>query len=834
MDEGQEFNLQNIRAELAQERSNILNKFAKGEMQALTYTRAHSDLVDAYVKRLLDHYLGNFRDEVAVFMQGGNGWRQEVYPHSDTDLTVVCPDEWSRREAFNAAMEQLTQALWDIGIKGNAVPRSINESVHEARTDQTVRTTLEDRRLLWGDDHLAYYFDTAMNTLSRKAWLESKLEEGKIRRAHEEAGRPLSPDVKQGGLRELHEIFWVAKAAGFGKGTLDDLIEAGVISANEKSQLEDARAFLATVRCHLHRIMGRENDKLGPEEQVELARSFSAYRRDDDREAVELFMRDYIRHARMISFWRAIVDAAAIVKWKAQEEGYSARALNDFPQFVFRDRRQIDFADDRDPELIDMIRIFDVAQEREYEIHPFALRTMRRHSEEFNENLFNRDDAKALLKNILTRDKLTGEMFSKMQAVGLLLRLVPPYTNIDAVVDHRPEESFSVDHHHFQTLTAVNALERGAFMVDAQVTMNVCRSITGDNEAGQANRRILHFALLMYKTGKSQVSGADRPNYPDHSAQNARAWGHRFGLSSEEIDEAVWLVEKQRLMSSTAYCEDLSDPVTIRGFADVVGNEDRLKRLLVFTVSGIIGNGIESWKALQNSYIELLYKQAETLLKGPAQPVSSPAITLRNEFNRQATRIDIVALVGISSFFLRIAKQLGLENLNITDASLETDEFGAQKGRVVVQTVARQACDQDNFFDIQTALIDALTSDDVLDVELPERSRRRANGGYSREAGVSTNCQEGAKRTRVKVDLGGRDEPYLLARLLDVFNQHGLNVLGMKAIVSGVGMFVQASDVFFVQDRGGNPLVDEGKIKALENDLWRVLPEADQKLEPAA
>jgi len=840
-EEERKLDIQALKKEYEGDCSAALERFIQGKTKAINYTQDNSNLVDSYVLRLLDHFLIDFKDEVAVFMLGGNGQRQEVYPASDTDLAVVYPDEWAagktaedreRLRAFEAAMEKMSPGLWDMGIEGTAVPRSIEETYNEARGDQTIRTTLEDRReLKWGSEEQAGKLDKAMNSLSRDDWLDKKLAEGQSRRAKESVAQyALNPDVKQGALRELHEMSWLAKAAGLGRGTLDDLIEGRVMTAPEKLQVEAAHAFFATVRCHLHIIHNKEVDRFGPEQQIKLAYAFPEYRCDDKTEAIEAFMRDYTKHTRMIAFWRNIVAAEAIErKNKAQDDSYSTKPVNDYDQFAFRNR-QIDFATD-EPKLIDMIRIFDVAQERGYKIHPFALRTMRRRSEQehFNEALFNREDCKELLKNILTRDRNTGQTFRQMLSVGMLLRLAPPYTEIDASVDHRPGDQFTVDNHHLNALTTVNSLEDGRLQSAAPLTTNVCRSITADNEEGKSNRRVLHFALLLYKTGKSQTPVGDETQYPAKSAQNVRNLGYRFGLDEQEVEAAVWLVENQQLMLSTAYFEDLSDTSVIQDFAQSVGSQDRLDRLLILTVADVMGSGDGNWEVLQNRHIGPLYKDTAALLKDPDKPVLTPTITLTNDFNRNATNVDVVVPAGVSSaLFLRIAKTLSLQNLNVTNASIEPDGRGVHRGHLVVQTAGRELCDKKDLPEIRRALERALEGDDILEQRIPVVKPKKPNGGYKYKTDVSINNKAGRTRTQVIVKLG-QDEPYLLARILEVFNAHNMEVQGMKVAEFGSGAdvsrkFAEATDVFFLQDpETGKPITNEKRLEAMEKDLLDIL-----------
>jgi [protein-PII] uridylyltransferase len=123
------------------------------------------------------------------------------------------------------------------------------------------------------------------------------------------------------------------------------------------------------------------------------------------------------------------------------------------------------------------------------------------------------------------------------------------------------------------------------------------------------NRRALYLAMLLHDTGKGegdqQIEGE----------KSARAACERLGLPQEEIDLVGWLVGNHLEMSDVAQKRDIGDPRTVAHFSKIVGSVERLRLLLVLTVSDIraVGNVWNDWKG---QLLRDLYRLTEAALLG--------------------------------------------------------------------------------------------------------------------------------------------------------------------------------------------------------------------------
>ena len=108
---------------------------------------------------------------------------------------------------------------------------------------------------------------------------------------------PTSRKAK-GGLRDLHALFWIGKYA-YRVAAVADLVEAGLLTRAELRQFQRAERFLWAVRCHLHIVAGRAEERLTFDVQREIATRMR-YADRPGKSSVERFMRHYFLHARSV------------------------------------------------------------------------------------------------------------------------------------------------------------------------------------------------------------------------------------------------------------------------------------------------------------------------------------------------------------------------------------------------------------------------------------------------------------------------------------------------------------------------------------------------------
>jgi len=287
------------RAEIAKR---LAEEPGNGRAAAQATAFLHDQLVrlawDFVSSRLLDEPLAN----LALVGLGGTG-RGEMAPFSDLDLmflTAKAPVPEQERAA-----EAMLHLLWDLKLKVGHSVRSAAQLIALARKDMTIRTAFLEARWLWGDDKL---FDAAMTRFRKEVvagtaaeFVAAKLTERDERHVRMGDSRyVVEPNVKdgKGGLRDLHTLYWIGKYV-HGVDRPADLVKAGLLSAAEFKRFDRAERFFWAVRCHLHLLAGRAEERLSFEYQPRIA-EIMHYAERPGKSAVERFMQFYFLNAKTV------------------------------------------------------------------------------------------------------------------------------------------------------------------------------------------------------------------------------------------------------------------------------------------------------------------------------------------------------------------------------------------------------------------------------------------------------------------------------------------------------------------------------------------------------
>src|SRR6266699_662758 len=250
-------------------------------------------------------------ERMAVVATGGYG-RGLMAPESDIDLLFILPYKqtaWGEQVA-----EAILYCLWDMGLKVGHATRSVDESIRQARGDMTIRTAILETRFLTGDrplyDELVARFDKEVVQGTAAEFVTAKLAEREER--HRRGGQSrylVEPNVKdgKGGLRDLHTLFWIAKYV-YRVHDVEELVDRGVFDQEELRLFRRCEDFLWSVRCNMHFVAGRAEERLSFDIQREIAVRLG-YTEHPGMKDVERFMKHYFLIAKDVGDLTAILCA---------------------------------------------------------------------------------------------------------------------------------------------------------------------------------------------------------------------------------------------------------------------------------------------------------------------------------------------------------------------------------------------------------------------------------------------------------------------------------------------------------------------------------------------
>ena len=564
----------------------------------------------------------------ASFVAVGGYGRGELFPCSDIDVLILlcsAPDQ-----ALKEKLELLVQLLWDLGLEIGHSIRTVDECLTEAAADITVQTSLLEARLICGSktgfEELQIRCAQAMDA---RAFFQDKILELRQRHVkYENTPYSLEPNCKEspGGLRDLQVILWVAKAAGLGD-SWRELAERDLITSTEARQLAAKERAFKDIRIRLHLHAGRREDRLIFDVQSAIAETFG-FVTTDTRRASEVLMQRYYWAAKAVTQLNIIL-------------------LQNIEAHLFP---QVSVSRVVSPRFNEVNGMIDIAHERVFEETPSALleifllleqhgelkgmtaRTQRAiwHERFRIDTKFRRDPAnRALFMQIIQAPKGITHTLRLMNQLSILGRYLPNFRRIIGQMQHDLFHVYTVDQH---ILMVVRNVRRFAIPEHAH-EYPFCSQLM----ANFAHHWLIYVAALFHDIAKGR--GGDHSELGKH---DARVFCRDHGLSKEDTQLVVFLVENHLLMSQVAQKQDLSDPDVVRTFVNTVKNERYLTALYLLTVADIRGTSPKVWNAWKGKLLEDLYRMSLRVLGGEAPSAD------RELRNRQKEAIASLRLYGLS------------------------------------------------------------------------------------------------------------------------------------------------------------------------------------------
>jgi [protein-PII] uridylyltransferase len=820
-------------------------------------------------------------ERLGVMATGGFG-RGELAPLSDLDLLFLRPYKQTPRG--EQIVEYMLYLLWDMGLKVGHATRTVDESLRYAERDHTIRTALLESRYIWGDralcDELIKAFAQRFTAGDGRDFVEAKLGERDERhRRMGDSRYVVEPNVKEGkgGLRDLHTLFWIAKYL-YRVDQPAELVAKGVLTETEARHFERAARFLTTVRCHIHYLTGRPDDRLSFDLQREIATRLGYQDRQGSR-GVERFMKHYFLHAKTVGDLTRIFVAALEAGQKRKPtlaalwQSLRPRQLEGFR--LDGQRLAVASPETFAQDPVAILRLFHVAQENGLDIHPATLRLITQ-----NFRLVDRlradPEANRLFMEMLTSRHDPETTLRRLNEAGVFGRFVPDFGRVVAQTQHDMYHTYTVDEHTIRAIGILASIENGSLKEDHPLSAEIVHKIL--------SRPVLYLSVLLHDIAKGRGG--------DHSvlgADVALQVGPRLGLSPAETETVSWLVRYHLLMSATAFQRDLMDPKTIESFAALVQSPERLKLLLVLTVADIRAVGPNVWNGWKAALLRQLYYAAErvmsggTLAGGRAERIkaiqsevgeklsgwsaeekdahlsrgyapywlSFPVDTLvrqaelvrraerehqplaiehRIDPGRSATEVTVYTL-DTHGLFARLAGAMAISGANIVDAKIFTLANGMALDTFWLQDLEGKPFDGPQRLARLAARVELALSN-RLDIQRELDSQRSSWPRRDRVFTVEPRVliDNNASDTFTVIEVNGRDRPGFLHVVTRALTRCSLQITSAHITTYGE----RAVDVFYVKDMFGLKVVNQDKLKQVAGEVEKSIREFDGRFEPAA
>jgi [protein-PII] uridylyltransferase len=376
------------------------------------------------------------------------------------------------------------------------------------------------------------------------------------------------------------------------------------------------------VRCHLHFLTGRSEERLTFEYQPQLA-GILGYAHRLGLKAVERFMKHYFMIAKDVGDLTTVLCSWLEVQQLKHSPAIGAlldplgwrmrRRVRRTTAFRI-DNGRLNVADpdvfQRDP--VNLIRYFAQVEETGSLLHPQALRLIRQSLRLIDDKLRNDPEANRILLGLMTARGTPEVTLRRMNEAGVLGRMIPEFGRVVAMMQFNLYHHYTVDEHLIRTVGVVSEIERGESADKHPLSHDIFKTVI--------NRRVLYVTAFLHDIGKGQ-----REDHSKVGARVARKLCPRLGLSESETELVAWLIERHLLMSNIAQSRDIADPKTIRDFAEAMQSVERLRLLLLLTVADIRAVGPSTWNGWKGQLLRSLYYATEPLLSGAYEPIALSA-----------------------------------------------------------------------------------------------------------------------------------------------------------------------------------------------------------------
>ncbi|WP_432201384.1 [protein-PII] uridylyltransferase [Erythrobacter sp. W53] len=874
-----------LKAALEKGREEMARRLEENPSAGHACTYGQAFLIDQLIRVIFDHATTHLypaanrtsAERIAIMAVGGYG-RAEMAPHSDVDIAFLTP----RRGT--AWCEQVTEVmlylLWDMGLKVGQSSRTIDDTIRMCKEDLTIRTAQLEGRYIWGDEALyeeaskRFWSEVVRGT--ERQFLRDKLAERNAR--HKRMGDSryvVEPNIKEGkgGLRDLQTLYWIGKYVHQVRSA-KELVGIGLLTQAEYRSFRRAERFLLAVRCHLHILTGRAEDRLTFDFQRKIAERMQFADRPG-KSAVERFMQFYFLQAKRVGSLTGVFLAHLDEEFerKSNRGGFFAgfrTKPRDLKGYRVHGGRIAAPSDDwfkKDP--VRLIEIFQLAEAEQLEVHPDTMRQADRDNSLIDNDLREDPRANALFVDLLSGKNDPEMVLRWMNEAGVFGKFVPDFGKVNAQMQFDMYHHYTVDEHTIRAIGLLSQIERGQLASDHPRSTRLIHKVN--------SRRALYVAVLLHDIAKGRGG--------DHSilgAEVAEELCPRFGLSASETDLVAWLVREHLLMSATAFKRDLTDPKTIEDFVARVQSSERLRNLVILTSVDIRAVGPGTWNSWKGQLLRELYDAAQERLRlghmrhgrhervaakqaevaallgdqaalvetyseplGEAYWIAEPedvitrnllqfdaarssddplSITCQPYEARGATLVTVIAS-DHPGLFYRIAGGIHLAGGNIIDARIHTSRDGWAIDNFLVQDPhGGPFMEEAQLARIESSIADALANRVDLAPKLAKRplpiSRSKA---FDVRPRVIFDNKASTHYTVIEVN--ARDRPALLNRLARVLFE--ANLVVQSAHVTAYGE--RAADTFYVTDLTGGKVTAKQRLDELEEALLTAASDTTQR-----
>ena len=758
--------------------------FEDSRLGGWEYCQAHAAAADEWLASLFADAVatvgGGSSKGLALVALGGYG-RGRLWPQSDLDVLLL----HANRTDISEVADAIWYPVWDRNIKLGHSVMTPKEAAALAGQELERSTAFQRMRLIAGDASLLGTTERLLD----KAWAKSGdqlldqlvvVVEERHRQFGDVAFR-LEPDLKEsrGGLRDLDALTWAERAH---PGFAADLIR----------DLESEWELLAAARVALHRVTNRAGNRLGLDEQDEVAELMGWNNGQE-------LMLNLALAGRTVA-WNS---DEAWDRWKrlgARRLGFkrAGRPQVLTTQFELR-AKHLELREgvsvDADPLIV--LRAAEYAARKGHTIGRKTLRLLASQAKPIPEPW--PPEARDLFAGIFMAGSPAIHIVEDLDHFGLMTYLLPEWEAVRCKPQRNVMHTFTVDRHLCEA--AANA---------SQLTESVSRP------------DLLVVGTLLHDIGKGFPG-----DHTEVGMEIIKTIATRMGYAADETAVLIDLCRHHLLLPDVATRRDLTDPGTIRAVAATVDTVEFAEMLAALTEADSLSTGPSAWGAWKANLVRELVDRTAHVLEGgelaeltldfPTPDVTEAMAEGSRQISGKGTVLTVVSN-DTPGLFGRIAGVLTVFGLDVLEAAAFSDDYGMAANRFVVQAGSNDEIEWDRVTGLVADALDgrvALTARVAKRAREQEAFRRRLSATPPRR---QVNVDNQISDTATVVDVHAPDSVGLLFRVTQALAEFHLDIRRAKVQTLGP----EAVDSFYLTDPAGFKL-DESLLPEIKVALHEAM-----------
>jgi [protein-PII] uridylyltransferase len=546
------------------------------------YLQENSNKIE---KVIIEDFVGlGLENDFAIYANGGFG-RQELYPSSDIDLSIV-----QKKKNINNSenLEKFIAKLWNLGLKVGHSVRTIKDIKKIAKEDPKEYTSYLTRRALLTNKKI----DKDMNLALSKIWTKKKFyklklsEQGERYKSFFSTEYNLEPNLKEspGTLRDFQTSLWILQHC-FDLKNIDEIKKSKEFG-KEIEEVINSYNFVKAMR-YITNVISDKN-RLTFEIQVEIADK-ARLQEGTTKRSVEKLMQKFYENASKLSNFNHLV----FEKFKEQNQFAITKNYGDFfirgSKIGFK--KNTNLVNQR--ELIFNIFIEIGENKKISAIETSSMSLLKNNLNLIDANFRNHQGYATKFLKILKSQYNLSYIFKSMKSIGVIQKYIPELDEVIGQMQFDLFHVYTVDEHTFKVVRNMRQMHihyQEEFKLEYELINKLPKL------------EILYLAGLFHDLGKGKGG--------DHSKIGAKTsldFAKKIGLSKADADLISWLVLNHLEMSSISQKKDISDPDTIRAFAEHVINIERLDYLYLLTINDIRATNPALWNGWKHGLLRDLF-----------------------------------------------------------------------------------------------------------------------------------------------------------------------------------------------------------------------------------